>query len=490
MNSMRVSKSRIVDAACRTDFVSLFRKAFHTLMPHAELLLNWHIYALAFKFEQMRFGIIKRLIVNVPPRSLKSTMMVAFAAFLLGLDPTVRIILVTYGADLSIKFTNDLRAILNSAWYQQLFPGTRISRAKDTELEIQTTRNGYFLASSIDGALTGRGADFIFVDDPIKPMDAFSDNKRQRVNTWFNSTLLSRLDDQQKGCIVVLMQRLHPDDLSGMLLHTSNEWTPLALAAICERDERIQIGHDEYHLRHRGEALHSERQPLHVLERIRGQIGAEMFSAQFQQAPVPAQGVAVNRGWFRRYDQLPARTSNSKIIVSVDTASKEGELNDYSACVTLLYHAGKYYLVDVFRGRFDYPTLKARVIAHARTYRANIILVEDAGVGTALVAELKNGRLPAVAVQPQVNKKMRMAIQSEKFKNGTILLPTQALWLRDFEDELAAFPHSRHDDQVDALSQALAYEPPKYTYSGYENVDWQGILTNWYLQTGGGTRPW
>jgi hypothetical protein len=114
----------------------------------------------------------------------------------------------------------------------------------------------------------------------------------------------------------------------------------------------------------------------------------------------------------------------------------------------------------------------------------------DAGVGTALVAELKNGRLPAVAVQPQVNKKMRMAIQSEKFKSGTILLPTQAPWLRDFEDELAAFPHARHDDQVDALSQALAYEPPKYTYSGYENVDWQGILTNWYLQTGGGTRPW
>ncbi len=127
-------------------------------------------------------------------------------------------------------------------------------------------------------------------------------------------------------------------------------------------------------------------------------------------------------------------------------------------------------------------------MTHARTYRADIILVEDAGIGT--VAELKNAKLPAIAVQPQVNKKMRMAIQSEKFKNGTILLPKQARWLRNFEDELCAFPHSRHDDQVDALSQALGYEPSKYTYAGFEDIDWQGLRTNLYLQSGGRIRLW
>jgi predicted phage terminase large subunit-like protein len=459
MSNTRVPKSRIVEAACRSDSMSFFRKCFHTLMPHATLMMNWHIYAIAFKLEQARVGKIKRLIINVPPRYLKSTVMVAFAAFLLGLDPTVRIIVVTYGADLSIKFTNDLRAILNASWYQELFPGTRISRIKNTEVEVQTTRNGFFLASSIDGTLTGRGGDYIFLDDPLKPMDALSDNKRERVNVWFNSTLLSRLDNKQTGRIVLFMQRLHSEDLAGTLQRSAGGWITLALAAISEREERIQIGDHEYYLRRVGEVLHAEREPLQVLEQIRSQIGAEMFAAQYQQAPVAADGVGIKQGCVRRYDGLLTRTSASQVIQSWDTASKDGELNDYSACVTLLYHAGRYYLVDVLRGRFDYPTLRARAIALARADRADIILVEDTGVGTALIAELNAANLPAVAVKPQINKKMRMAIQSGKFENGTILLPRQAPWLAQFEEELFAFPHSRHDDQVDALSQALAYEP-------------------------------
>jgi predicted phage terminase large subunit-like protein len=490
MSKLRVARSRIIDAACRSDFASFFRGCFRTLVPHAALVLNWHIYAMALKFEEVRRGKSKRLIINVPPRSLKSTMMVAFAAFLLGLNPTVRIILVTYGAELSIKLTNDLRAILNSAWYRRLFPGTRISPVKNTEVEVQTTRNGYFLASSIDGALIGRGGDFIFIDDPLKPMDAFSDTKRERVNIWFKSTLASRLDDKEKGCIILLMQRLHANDLAGTLRRSSDQWTTLALSAICEREERVQITATKHHTRPIGEPLHPEREPLHILEQIRSQIGVEMFAAQYQQAPMPAQGAMINQGWIRRYDQLPARTANDKLIQSWDTASKDGELNDYSVCVTLLYHAGKYYLLDVLRDRLDYPTLRAKAIAYARMYRANINLVEDTGVGTALVHELKAQQFSAVAVQPQVNKKMRMAIQSEKFKNGTVLLPKQAPWLRDFEDELCAFPHAAHDDQIDALSQALGFEPPKDIYAGYDKVDWQALRNYYYLQSGGRFRLW
>jgi predicted phage terminase large subunit-like protein len=131
-----------------------------------------------------------------------------------------------------------------------------------------------------------------------------------------------------------------------------------------------------------------------------------------------------------------------------------------------------------------------RAIAHARVYQANTILIEDAGAGIPLATELKNAHLPVVAVKPQLNKRVRMAVQLENFKRGTILLPTQASWLAIFEEELFAFPHCRYDDQIDALSQALAYEPPKNKYAGYENVDWQGLATNWYLRTGAGTRPW
>ena len=343
MSNTRVPKSRIVEAACRTDFVSFFRKCFHTLMPHAVLLMNWHIYAMAFKFEQVRFGKIKRLIINVPPRSLKSTMMVAFAAFLLGLDPTLRIIVVTYGSDLSIKFTNDLRAILNASWYRRLFPGTHISSIKNTEVEVQTTRSGFFLATSIDGALTGRGGDIVFVDDPVKPMDALSDVKREHVNIWFNNTLVSRLDNKQTGRIILLMQRLHKHDLAGTLQRSSSDWTTLALPAISEREERIQISDTEYYTRRVGEVLHEEREPPDVLDQIRRQIGTEMFAAQYQQSPMHPDSLVMNQGWIQRYDRLPTPTYNFKIIQSLDTASKDGELNDYSACVTLLYHAGRYY---------------------------------------------------------------------------------------------------------------------------------------------------
>ena len=184
--------------------------------------MNWHILAMAYHLEQVRRGSIRRLIINAPPRTLKSLMSsVAFPAFILGHDPTKRVIAISYGSDLAIKHGNDFRAIMTAPWYQSLFPGTRISRTKNTELEVVTTRNGFRLATSIDGTLTGRGGDVLIIDDPLKPTDALSDSRREYVNNWFSNTLMSRLDDPLNGAIVVAMQRLHMDDLTGMLLRSS-----------------------------------------------------------------------------------------------------------------------------------------------------------------------------------------------------------------------------------------------------------------------------
>src|SRR5205823_3099661 len=153
-----------------------------------------------------------------------------------------RVIAVSYGSDLATKHANDFRSILNSDRYRRLFPRTRISPTKNTESEVATTRNGYRLATSLDGTLTGRGGDIIIIDDPLKPIDALSDPKRERVNQWFFNTLLSRLDDKQNGAIVIVMQRLHMNDLSGLLLSGSDQWTHLNLTAIAEYDEQIEIG--------------------------------------------------------------------------------------------------------------------------------------------------------------------------------------------------------------------------------------------------------
>jgi predicted phage terminase large subunit-like protein len=456
----------LLNAVCRTDFLSFARKCFDLLSPGASFLPNWHLCALAYELEQVRLGATKRLIINMPPRSLKSIVCsVAFPAFVLGHDPAKRFIVASYASDLAIKHANDSRAVLSSPWYRNLFPGTRISRTKNTEFEVVTTQHGFRLATSVDGTLTGRGGDVLIVDDPLKPTDALSDSKRERVNDWYRNTLVSRLDDKRKGAIIIVMQRLHAEDLPGMLLRTSNDWTRLSLPAIAEQEETIQIGADQYHTRRVGDVLHPEREPQSVLDSQRSQMGPETFAAQFQQAPIPPGGVMIRRDWVRRYDQLPTRTSSCRVIQSWDTASKEGAHNSFSVCTTWLYHEKQYYLIDVLRDRFDYPTLRARAISHAHEHKSHIILIEEAGVGTGLVTELRNAGLWAIAVKPEHDKQTRMSIQSGKFESGRVLFPNQTSWLADLETELFAFPNGLYDDQVDSISQALAHNMSEYGWT-------------------------
>jgi hypothetical protein len=215
-----------VNAACRKDFVSFVRKVFHVLAPGATFHMNWHIRAIAHHLEQVWLGNIKRLIITVPPRSLKSIMCsVALPAYVLGHDPTKRSIVASYSADLAIKHGNDFRTVVNSAEYHGVFPGTHISAMKNTQTEVVTTRNGFRLATSVDGPLTGRGGDIIIIDDPIAALAALSQKSRDHVRDWYFNTVLSRLDDKQNGAIVLVMQRLHEDDLAGVLLRGSDEWT-------------------------------------------------------------------------------------------------------------------------------------------------------------------------------------------------------------------------------------------------------------------------
>ena len=242
--------------------------------------MNWHICAIAYYLEQVPLGKIKRLIITLPSRSLKSIMCsVAFPAFVLGHDPAKRLIVASYSADLAIKHGNDFRTVINSAEYHGIFPGMRVSAMKNTQSEVVTTLNGFRLGISVDGALTGRGGDIIIIDDPIASLAALSQNSREHVVDWYFNTLLSRLDDKQNGAIVLVMQRLHEDDLAGVLLRSSNEWTLLSLPAIAEEYEEIPIGNGQIHCRHVGDVLHPERQSRDVLESVRA-LSPEIFAAR------------------------------------------------------------------------------------------------------------------------------------------------------------------------------------------------------------------
>jgi len=275
--------------------------------------------------------------------------------------------------------------------------------------------------------------------------------------------LISRLDDKRRGGILIVMQRIHMDDLTGFVQSLSNDWTVLSLPAIAEIDEDIAILEGKVHRRRAGEALSPEREPLAVLDTLKLQLGGDAFSAQYQQAPAPPGGAMIKRDWVQRYSDLPRQQDRLSLVQSWDTASKGGPENDFSVGTTWWVTKQKqWYLVDVWRRRVDYPELKAAVQTLAVRFRAQRVLVEDAGAGTSLVQELRTKVSGIIAVRPERDKVSRMAVVSAKFEAGQVFLPERASWLADFEAELFAFPGSRNDDQCDSVSQALAEQNVRF----------------------------
>jgi predicted phage terminase large subunit-like protein len=280
------------------------------------------------------------------------------------------------------------------------------------------------------------------------------------LNGWFANTLLSRLDNKQSGAIIVVMQRVHLNDLSGFLMENSENWTVLNLAAIAEEDEDIPIGERQFHRRLAGEALHPEHESMASLEALRRELGSEVFQSQYQQAPVPAGGAMIRRQWLRYYDILPERNSRTKVIQSWDCAAKEGALNSFSVCSTwMIVNREDYYLLDVTRGRYAYPELRRKASALAERFDPTAIVVEDASTGIALAQDLKEaGRYRVRPVRVDHDKGTRLYVQAAKFEAGRVYFPKSAPYLAELEAELLSFPQGKHDDQVDSLTQALAFK--------------------------------
>jgi len=420
-------------------------------------------------------GRSRRLIITVPPRSLKSICAsVALPAFALGHDPTRRIICVSYSEGLARKHANDCRALMRSDLYRRIFPAARISPAKDTETEVMTTARGSRLATSVGGTLTGRGGNLLIIDDPLKPQDAHSESARESLKQWYSNTLLSRLDHKTEGSIIIVMQRLHPEDLVGHLLEQEG-WRHLNLPAIAEEDTIVRLGQNRSHRRLLGDLLHPERESQVALDELKASMGSMEFAAQYQQTPVPIGGNLIKWSWFKSYDTPPTPQSGDKIIVSWDTALSSSQLADYSACVVLLARGETIYILDVVRARLEYPDLKRAVLEQHNRWRdvaSNYaLLIEKKGSGLSLIQDLYREGIYAIAVDPNGDKIMRMAAQTAPIEAGAVHVPTHAPWLDEFKKELLSFPFSKHDDQIDALSQALqrafAPGPPRIQLGGY-----------------------
>jgi predicted phage terminase large subunit-like protein len=449
------SPQKIFRAFLATDFRAFVEYVFGVLRPGTPFKPNWHIDAMAHKVSQVASGEIKRLIIAVPPRHLKSIIAsVALPAWYLGHNPSERVVCVSYSAELAKTHANDFRRVVTDPTYRALFP--KMVVARETDSEIHTTLRGRRYATSIQGTLTGRGGNLFIIDDPLKPGDAISQVNRERVIEWYRSTLVTRPDDKQAARVMVVMQRIHVDDLVGYLLDSDAGFEVLSLPAVAQSTTTYDLGGGRTHTREQGDLLHPAHEPAEVLREIKKSMGSMLFSAQYQQSPEPAGGKIIKRKMLQYYSAVVPRPTD-RIVLSWDIALSEKEAADYSACVVLLNRGDLYFVIEVIRGKFPFDRLKEKIIEVKERYgSAASLVIEEGGISHGLIQSLREKHVNVVDYKPKGDKEERLIAQIDLFMGGSVRLPKEAPWLEEFVHELLSFP-GRHDDQVDALSQGLAW---------------------------------
>jgi predicted phage terminase large subunit-like protein len=464
---MEKNNKEIYLAALRSDLRVFLRQSFDTLYPGKEFQQNWHIDAVLYCLEESIEGRLPRLIINLPPRQLKSFIVsIVLPAFILGLDPTAKIICVSYSDELAKALSRDFKRIIESDWYRRIFAHVRPT--KMTENEFATDAGGSRYATSVGGTLTGRGGDFIIIDDPIKPEDAFSDKARAATNEWYGSTLLSRLDDKAKSVLILVMQRLHVNDLTGFV-EASGGFHKLALPAIAPKDELIPLSDDTAYERLAGEVLHEQREDLATVEAIRDQIGSYNFVAQYQQTPETPEGSLIKRKYIQVIGPSHPIQPGLWHWVSIDSALSTSETADYSALSFGYSNREGHYVLFAERGRWDFEVLLKKALAYIERYPSVTFIVEAAGSGISLIQYLRRRGLPCFSSTPRSDKTVRAAWTLPTFAAGRVFIvskPGQNDWVEPYINELVSFPNGRFDDQVDSLVHALIWAEPRVNPGG------------------------
>lgn len=452
-----ITSQRLIQAILRKSFSCFTIKSFSTVSPGSKFLDNWHLDIINHKLEQVQNGKITRLIINIPPRYLKSiSVSVAWTAWLLGQNPSIKIMAASYSQALSDKHSQDCRLILNSQWYQDLFPWTKIAKGENKKSKFVTTERGFRFSTSTGGTATGEGGDILIVDDPQNPNKINSKKYRDSTIDWFEQTFISRLNNKKKGGIVIIMQRLHEDDLCGYLLkNKAKHWDHLKIPAIYEEET---IFSEPYKLIiDPGAVLHEERENLNDLHKIRSELGQYNFAAQYNQEPISSKGAMIQKDWLKYYGN-DDKINYTQVIQSWDTAIKAKDEHDYTVGITIGVNKDGYYILDICRKKLEFPQLIELLKNKTQKWKPQVILIEDKGSGQSLIQSLiQEIKIPIIAIKPKLDKITRFAIHSVKFELGKIFINKDSDWRMIFEQELLSFPRGAHDDQIDALSQALSY---------------------------------
>lgn len=412
------------------------------------------------KLEQARRGEVTRLIITLPPRLLKSFFTsVVLPTFIQGHDPRAKIMCVSYGKTLSDEFAAKRKELMSSAFYTSLFG--KILKPRSAQATLRTTKGGICYGSSVQGGITGKGADYIILDDPQKAQDVRFPTRRDAMLTTFTNAVMTRLNNPQTGCIIIVMQRLHEDDLVGQVLRLEEQdWDVLSLPAIAEQDEEHEIrlaSGSKMFRRKEGDLLDAKRLTRTYLDGLRRR-SPLLHATQYQQRPAPAGGAFVLSKWFRRYAKEDLPVEFDEIVQSWDTANTLSQWADWTVCTTWGRVGQNLYLLHVHREKLIFPDLVRCVLRLAARFNPDLVLVEDHASGTQLLQVLKDqgfGRMRAI--KPACDKETRIINQTAVIEAGFVWLPQDATWVENYLHELVVFPNGRNDDQVDSTSQALEY---------------------------------
>jgi predicted phage terminase large subunit-like protein len=480
-------------------FHEFVRQAWHIIEPATVFVPGWHIDAIVDHLEAVSYGHIRNLLINVPPRHMKSSLVsVLWPAWEWTRWPERRWLFSSYAATLSIRDSVKCRRLIESPWYRARWGHVfTLTGDQNAKTRFDNNRSGYRLSTSVGGAVTGEGGDRIVCDDPHNVADVASDTTRRTAIDWWDIAMSTRVNDPKTSAMVIVMQRCHQRDLSGHLLEKGN-FEHLCLPAEYEGPGRVtSIGFSDPRTEH-GELLWTGQFGRTEIEELKINLGSYGAAGQLQQRPSPAGGGIFKRHWFRYLQprgmnlppvevRLPDGTLTlipaieaphhvDEQLQSWDCTFKELDTSDYVVGQLWARKGGLFLLGDQFRERTDCPGTVKAVRAMTEKWPATMaVLIEDKANGSAVIQMLAHEIPGLLPVNPQGGKIARAAAVSPLIEAGNIYLPHPAYapWVNDFIEECVQFPNGAHDDQVDAMTQALLrwHEVPKqHTYVSYCDI--------------------
>jgi predicted phage terminase large subunit-like protein len=446
-----------------TEFV---REAWHVIEPGTELEWNWHIDAICMHLEAVADGRIQNLLISIPPGSMKSVIVsVMYPAWLWTRKPSIRVITASYAMDLGTRDSVKTRDIILSSWYKDTFrPGWVLKGDQNVKTRYQLTAGGGRQVLSVDSMTTGFRGDGWIVDDPLNATDILEGKVNvadavDKANNYVGKVLSTRINDIRKAFRIVVMQRLHENDVIGFL-EASGEFELLSIPMEFNPEERFttSIGWTDPRS-DRGQLMFPRMFPKSELQKKKGpyQLGPTAYEAQYNQNPVPSKGDVFDSAWFRTYIEKPRFLAK---IISVDCTFKDKKSSDYVVIDVWGANGQDRFLIEQVRKKLSFTATRDAIRkVYSRHPDASAVIIEDAANGPAIIDELRKEIPIIVPITPLGSKYARAMSIQPIAEAGCIYIP--GWWSEemrtDWLKEISGFPKRSHDDRVDTMSQAITY---------------------------------